>query len=102
MSQDSRDRQVLQVDNETRSAVPIAGAKFLDLTENLYVGGVEPKNYAILPEAVEARIGFQGCFASLEVNGVKQDLLDDAVSIEEDKRQLTMGCEGKDKILKSF
>ena len=97
VSQDSRERHVLQVDNETQSAKPSTRARYLDLTENLYVGGVEPENYVLLPDAVEARVGFQGCLASLEINGMKQDLYDTALSIEENKRDLTRGCEGKDK-----
>ncbi|XP_071501894.1 neurexin-3-like [Diadema antillarum] len=92
ISRDSRERHVLQVDDSTSIAGPSAIARHLDLTENLYVGGVESENYDLLPEGVEARVGYQGCFASLEINGRRKDLFDTAISIE-DKEDLVKGCE---------
>ncbi|XP_030834440.1 neurexin-3-like isoform X2 [Strongylocentrotus purpuratus] len=93
VSKNSGGRHVLQVDNSMSIAQPSPKARHLDLTENLYVGGVSTDMYEDLQSGVEARVGFQGCFASLEVNGRKQDLEDSAISIEMDKSNLKRGCE---------
>lgn len=93
ISRDSRNRHVLKVDSSAVIARADAKANNLDLTENLYIGGVEEFRYNFLPMMVEAKHGFQGCFASLEINGIHQNLLDTAVSIEA-KDEITEGCEG--------
>lgn len=94
ISRDSRERHVLKVDDSATLARPGLGkAKNLDLNENLYIGGIEEYRYKFLPVMVEATQGFQGCFASLEINGQHQNVLDTAVSIEA-KDEIVEGCEG--------
>ncbi|GBM86941.1 Neurexin-1 [Araneus ventricosus] len=51
----------------------------LDLQGLLYVGGVRRSMYATLPRLLHSRQGFQGCLASLDLNGETGDLIRDAL-----------------------
>lgn len=59
---------------------------------DLYVGGVAKDMYRDLPKLVHAREGFQGCLASLDLNGRLPDLLSDALT---SMGQVERGCEGE-------
>ncbi|KAG9475377.1 hypothetical protein GDO78_003675, partial [Eleutherodactylus coqui] len=45
----------------------------------LYIGGLPRNMYATLPKLVASRDGFQGCLASVDLNGRLPDLLTDAL-----------------------
>ncbi|XP_072016599.1 neurexin-1-like [Amphiura filiformis] len=93
ISRDSRHRHVLIVDDSATIAMsgPLS-SRYLYLTENIFIGGVEEFRYQHLPMMVESKQGFQGCFASLEINGDHQNILDTAVSIDS-KDEIVNGCE---------
>ncbi|KAM9250274.1 neurexin-2-like [Cariama cristata] len=55
------------------------GARGLDLKGELYIGGVSKGLLGRLPKLVASRGGFQGCLASLDLNGRLPDLLGDAL-----------------------
>lgn len=62
------------------------------LTGNLYVGGVAKEMYKELPKLVHAKEGFQGCLASVDLNGRLPDLMSDALDCV---GQIERGCEGQ-------
>uniref|UniRef100_A0A672MWA5 Neurexin 1 n=1 Tax=Sinocyclocheilus grahami TaxID=75366 RepID=A0A672MWA5_SINGR len=57
---------------------------------DLYVGGVAKEMYKDLPKLVHSKEGFQGCLASVDLNGRLPDLLSDALS---NAGQVERGCE---------
>lgn len=58
---------------------------------DLYVGGVSKEMYKDLPKLVHSKEGFQGCLASVDLNGRLPDLLSDALT---SVGQVERGCEG--------
>ncbi|KAK2513265.1 hypothetical protein Q9966_016189, partial [Columba livia] len=67
------------------------GGRALDLKGELFVGGVSPALLPRLPRLVASRGGFQGCLASLDLNGRLPDLLGDALRRGGHVRR---GCDG--------
>lgn len=63
---------------------------------DLYVGGVSKDMYKDLPKLVHSKEGFQGCLASVDLNGRLPDLLSDALSTT---GQVERGCEGEQKMM---
>ncbi|GAB5569610.1 neurexin-1 isoform X15 [Prionailurus iriomotensis] len=63
----------------------------LDLKSDLYIGGVAKETYKSLPKLVHAKEGFQGCLASVDLNGRLPDLISDALFCN---GQIERGCEG--------
>lgn len=59
---------------------------------NLFIGGVAKEQYKDLPKLVLAKEGFQGCLASVDLNGRLPDLLSDALDCV---GQIERGCEGE-------
>ncbi|XP_048392679.1 neurexin 1a isoform X1 [Stegostoma tigrinum] len=55
------------------------GARNLDLKGDLYIGGIAKDMYKTLPKLVASREGFQGCLASVDLNGRLPDLISDAL-----------------------
>uniref|UniRef100_A0AAY4AAI2 Neurexin-2-like n=1 Tax=Denticeps clupeoides TaxID=299321 RepID=A0AAY4AAI2_9TELE len=55
------------------------GARNLDLKGELYIGGVAKSMYSSLPKLIASRDGYQGCLASLDLNGRLPDLIVDAL-----------------------
>jgi leucine-rich repeat transmembrane neuronal protein 1/2 len=47
--------------------------------------------YSLLPKQIQSRQGYEGCLASLDLNGESPNLMVDAVV---PSSQLTSGCEG--------
>lgn len=62
-------------------------------TGDLYVGGVAKEMYKDLPKLVHSKEGFQGCLASVDLNGRLPDLLSDALT---NAGQVERGCEGEE------
>lgn len=60
---------------------------------DLFIGGLGPNMYQNLPKLVVSREGFQGCLASVDLNGRLPDLINDAVFRS---GQIERGCEGTD------
>lgn len=58
---------------------------------DLFIAGLGPGMYSNLPKLVASREGFQGCLASLDLNGRLPDLLSDALFRS---GQIDRGCEG--------
>lgn len=57
----------------------------------LYIGGVPEEMYKDLPKLVHAKEGFQGCLASVDLNGRLPDLMSEALACV---GQIERGCEG--------
>ena len=67
----------------------------LDVGEELYVGGVPGYMYASLPDGVRSSDGFQGCMASVDLNGNALTLTERMVELKEELRDVVRhGCEG--------
>eukprot|EP00064_Thunnus_orientalis_P011411 superscaffoldBa00001647_g11442 len=58
---------------------------------DLFIAGLGPGMYGNLPKLVASREGFQGCLASMDLNGRLPDLLSDALFRS---GQIERGCEG--------
>lgn len=58
---------------------------------DLFIAGLGPGMYGNLPKLVASREGFQGCLASVDLNGRLPDLLSDALFRS---GQIERGCEG--------
>lgn len=57
----------------------------------LYIGGVGKSMYNSLPKLIASRDGYQGCLASVDLNGRLPDLIADALHRV---GQVERGCEG--------
>ncbi|KAI5748091.1 hypothetical protein M8J77_021783 [Diaphorina citri] len=67
----------LSVDDVIATAATSSMAATLDLTSLFYIGGIPKEVYLTLPKDLHARHGFEGCLASLEINGNAPDLTTD-------------------------
>ncbi|XP_075943180.1 neurexin-2-beta isoform X33 [Anarhichas minor] len=67
------------------------GARNLDLKGELYIGGVTKNMYSNLPKLIASRDGYQGCLASVDLNGRLPDLIADALHRV---GQVERGCDG--------
>lgn len=63
----------------------------LYIAGHLFVAGLGPGMYGNLPKLVASREGFQGCLASVDLNGRLPDLITDALFRS---GQIERGCEG--------
>ncbi|KAM4712674.1 neurexin 3b isoform 7-T7 [Anableps anableps] len=90
ITRDASNTHTLKVD--TKSVTQnVNGAKNLDLKGDLFVGGLGPNMYQNLPKLVVSREGFQGCLASVDLNGRLPDLINDALFRS---GHIERGCEG--------
>ncbi|XP_067091919.1 neurexin-1a-like isoform X5 [Osmerus mordax] len=90
VSRDTNNLHTVKIDTKVTTQTTM-GAKNLDLKGDLYIGGVAKEMYKDLPKLVHAREGFQGCLASVDLNGRLPDLLSDALACV---GQIDRGCEG--------
>ncbi|KAI1897267.1 hypothetical protein AGOR_G00081550 [Albula goreensis] len=90
ITRDNGNTHTLKVDAKSVSQV-VNGAKNLDLKGELFVAGLGPGMYSSLPKLVVSRDGFQGCLASVDLNGRLPDLINDALFRS---GQIERGCEG--------
>lgn len=65
---------------------------------DLYMAGLAQGMYSNLPKLVASRDGFQGCLASVDLNGRLPDLINDALH---KSGQMERGCEGRAALLLS-
>ncbi|XP_075048194.1 neurexin 3 isoform X4 [Mixophyes fleayi] len=90
ITRDNSNTHTLKVDTKAVTQV-INGAKNLDLKGDLYIAGLAQGMYSNLPKLVASRDGFQGCLASVDLNGRLPDLISDALHRS---GQIERGCEG--------
>ncbi|XP_071265424.1 neurexin-1a-like isoform X4 [Salvelinus alpinus] len=90
ISRDTNNLHTVKIDTKITTQTTM-GAKNLDLKGDLYIGGVAKETYKELPKLVHAKEGFQGCLASVDLNGRLPDLMSDALACV---GQIERGCEG--------
>ncbi|XP_036812064.1 neurexin-1a isoform X16 [Oncorhynchus mykiss] len=90
ISRDTNNLHTVKIDTKVTTQTTM-GAKNLDLKGDLYIGGVAKETYKELPKLVHAKEGFQGCLASVDLNGRLPDLMSDALACV---GQIERGCEG--------
>ncbi|XP_066501285.1 neurexin 2a isoform X2 [Hoplias malabaricus] len=78
VSRDDSNVHTLKIDSRTVTQHS-NGARNLDLKGELYVGGVGKSMYNSLPKLIASRDGYQGCLASVDLNGRLPDLIADAL-----------------------
>lgn len=64
----------------------------LPFAGELYIGGLSKNMFSNLPKLVASRDGFQGCLASVDLNGRLPDLIADALHRI---GQVERGCDGE-------
>ncbi|XP_070980803.1 neurexin-1a-like isoform X2 [Oncorhynchus clarkii lewisi] len=89
ISRDTNNLHTVKIDTKITTQTTM-GAKNLDLKGDLYIGGVAKETYKELPKLVHAKEGFQGCLASVDLNGRLPDLMSDALACV---GQIERGCE---------
>ncbi|KAG1940495.1 neurexin 2a [Pimephales promelas] len=89
VSRDDSNVHTLKIDSRTVTQHS-NGARNLDLKGELYIGGVGKSMYNILPKLIASRDGYQGCLASVDLNGRLPDLIADALHRV---GQVERGCE---------
>ncbi|XP_064173745.1 neurexin-1a-like isoform X16 [Anguilla rostrata] len=89
ISRDTNNLHTVKIDTKITTQTTV-GAKNLDLKGKLFIGGVAKEQYKDLPKLVLAKEGFQGCLASVDLNGLLPDLLLDALDCV---GQIERGCE---------
>ncbi|XP_078090558.1 neurexin 3a isoform X31 [Mustelus asterias] len=89
ITRDNSNTHTLKVDARSVTQI-INGAKNLDLKGVLYIAGLAQGMYNNLPKLVASRDGFQGCLASVDLNGRLPDLIHDALHRS---GQIERGCE---------
>uniref|UniRef100_A0A8C1PES2 Neurexin 1b n=1 Tax=Cyprinus carpio TaxID=7962 RepID=A0A8C1PES2_CYPCA len=90
ISRDTNNLHTVKIDTKITTQTTV-GAKNLDLKGDLYIGGVPEEIYKELPKLVHAKEGFQGCLASVDLNGRLPDLMSEALVCV---GQIERGCEG--------
>ncbi|XP_037401776.1 neurexin 2a isoform X15 [Pygocentrus nattereri] len=78
VSRDDSNVHTLKIDSRTVTQHS-NGARNLDLKGELYIGGVGKSMYNSLPKLIASRDGYQGCLASVDLNGRLPDLIADAL-----------------------
>ncbi|XP_039222094.1 neurexin-2-beta isoform X7 [Crotalus tigris] len=78
VSRDTNNVHTLKIDSRTVTQHS-NGARNLDLKGELYIGGLSKSMFNNLPKLVASRDGFQGCLASVDLNGRLPDLIADAL-----------------------
>lgn len=89
------DRQLIHVDNNPPTVENTVGSEakqFNLLDGKLYIGGVEKTMYNVLSKLIKSRHGFQGCLASMDLNGQMPDLITDSKFKHE---SVLKGCTGE-------
>ncbi|XP_016317024.1 neurexin-1-like isoform X2 [Sinocyclocheilus anshuiensis] len=89
VSRDDSNVHMLKIDSHTVTQHS-NGARNLDLKGELYIGGIGKSMYNSLPKLIASRDGYQGCLASVDLNGRLPDLIADALHRV---GQVERGCE---------
>uniref|UniRef100_A0A0P4XQR9 Neurexin-2-beta n=1 Tax=Daphnia magna TaxID=35525 RepID=A0A0P4XQR9_9CRUS len=72
-------QHTLMVDDSISTVISQGHNENLDLNGILYLGGVRKDMYNFLPRQMQSRHGFEGCLASLDLNGESPDTTLDAL-----------------------
>ena len=90
-------QQLLRVDEVASiDNLPESGSVQFNMDDILYIGGVEPSMYSTLPKQIHSRQGYQGCMASLDLDGDNRNLLEYRAQIQDEYQdQITQGCRGE-------
>ncbi|KAL1122948.1 hypothetical protein AAG570_003273 [Ranatra chinensis] len=84
-------QHTLMVDEAYATVTGSGHNENLNLGGLLYLGGVPKDTYQQLPKQVQSKHGFEGCLASLDLNGESPDILIDAVV---PSSLVAAGCDG--------
>uniref|UniRef100_T1J5X7 Uncharacterized protein n=1 Tax=Strigamia maritima TaxID=126957 RepID=T1J5X7_STRMM len=84
-------QHTLMVDDMIATVSSAGNNIHLDLDGILYVGGVPKSMYSTLPKMVQSKHGFEGCLASLDLNGDTPDPTRDALI---PSTSVVAGCDG--------
>ncbi|KAL3872891.1 hypothetical protein ACJMK2_036072 [Sinanodonta woodiana] len=86
-----KEKQIIRVDHfpATVENMDRNSPTDFNLKGPLYLGGVEKTMYRSLPANIKSGHGFQGCIATLYINGHKYNILRDAKNVE---YSVTVGC----------
>ncbi|XP_067134301.1 neurexin 1-like isoform X3 [Centruroides vittatus] len=84
-------QHTLMVDDMIATVTSAGSNIHLDLDGLLYLGGVRRSMYTSLPKLIQSKHGFEGCLASLDLNGDMLDLSKDALI---PSTLVSMGCAG--------
>ncbi|XP_046687748.1 neurexin-3-like isoform X2 [Homalodisca vitripennis] len=85
-------QHTLMVDDTFATVTSLGMNEKLDLAGILYLGGVPKDISPPLPKQIQSRHGFEGCLASLDLNGESPNLMVDAVI---PSSLVSAGCEGQ-------
>lgn len=88
---------ILHVDDATKmDNLPDSRSVHFDTGDAFYIGGVKKHMYDDLPKQVKSREGFQGCLASVDLDGESGNLLKHRRSEVPDhySEDVVSGCEG--------
>ena len=90
-------QHILRVDESASfDNLPDSRAVHFDTNGVLFIGGVEKHLYRNFPKHLRSREGFQGCLASLDLDGDSRNILEHGAEIPTDYHSLiTEGCEGR-------
>ena len=93
----SLEQFILRVDETAAfDNLPDNRAVHLDTNNKLYIGGVSVQMYDKMPKQIISREGFQGCLASLDLDGESSNILEQRAEIPAENRDLIVeGCEGE-------
>ncbi|XP_047738095.1 neurexin-1 [Hyalella azteca] len=88
----SAHRHTLMVDDDTAIVTSTGSNRYIDLQGYLYLGGVPPEMYPSLPRHVVSGRGYQGCLASMELQGDAPDPAGRDVPVR--SSNVRTGCDG--------
>ncbi|XP_076366546.1 neurexin 1-like [Tachypleus tridentatus] len=86
-------QHTLMVDDMVATVTSMGSNVHLDLDGLLYLGGVRRSMYDNLPKLVQSKHGFEGCIASLDMNGEIVNPIADAII---PSTLVSAGCAGAD------
>ncbi|XP_024085653.1 neurexin-2 isoform X2 [Cimex lectularius] len=84
-------QHTLIIDETYASIISRGHNDYLDLGGILYLGGLPKDGFSRLPKHVQSKHGYEGCLASLDLNGESPNILDDAVV---PSSLVSPGCDG--------
>ena len=93
----SIERHLLKVDGHATpfTSSSQTSAVHFDLDGPLYAGGVEPNKYNALPKSIVSRKGYQGCLASVSLDGSRPNLLTEGQIAKRYQKDIIEGCAGE-------
>ena len=80
------------VDENSAVTTSTGSNRYIDLEGFLYLGGVPPEMYPSLPRHIISKGGFQGCLASLDLQGETPDPIGKDVPVR--STNVKAGCDG--------